>query len=87
MPILDPPPKLALPGIFMSYMTTLDEIPGNAMLINTISALYTGEGTKTLPSDAGSVLFSHSGTEEFSVTVYIGNATGFAFQVFESESY
>ncbi len=79
----DPLPKLAIPGIFINYMTNLDEIAGSAMLIGTISALY----AKTLPSDAGSVLFSHSGSEKFSVTVYIGNSAGFAFQVFESESY
>ncbi len=89
LPVLDDPfdpPKLAIPGIFINYSTVLDEIAGNAILINTLPALYTGDGTKTLPSDAGSVILAHTGDEPFSVTVYIGSPTGFAFNVKNSES-
>lgn len=83
-PELAPPPQSERKGFLIPYSTDIEEIAGYAIVINTVSALYTGEGTKTLPSDAGSVSFYHSGTQEFSVTVYIGNATGFAFQVFHS---
>ncbi|MBN2808821.1 MAG: hypothetical protein JXR80_04940 [Deltaproteobacteria bacterium] len=80
--ILDPDPMIILP---IYYNTALPEIAGNAILTNTLTGLYTGEGSKTLPSNAGSVVLTHSGNQEFSVTVYIGGPTGFAFQVFNSE--
>ncbi len=73
-------------GILMPYATDLAEIAGYAMLVDSLENLYTGEGTKTLPSDTGSVIIGHTGDQEFSVTVYIGSSLGFAFQVFESTS-
>ena len=86
--IATPPPseRTAPLGIFMPYATNLEEIAGHALLVNTVAALYTGDGTKTLPSENGSVILSHTGSEQFSVTVYIGSSLGFAFQVFESSS-
>ena len=83
---LIPDPKIPDPIIprIIFYNTTLDDISGNAQLSNTIDRFYTGEGSKTLPSGTGSVVFSHPGDEEFAVTVYIGYGTGFAFQCFIS---
>ena len=69
----------------VNYSTDLEEIAGYAMLVNTLAILYTGDGTKTLPSDRGSVVLSHTGDEQFSVTVFVGGPDGgFAYQVFES---
>jgi len=78
------PPVPALPKIWMAYETNLEAIDGHALVAKTINGFYSGDGAKTLPSDSGSVVFSHEGSEKFYVTVYIGSATGFAFQVFES---
>ncbi len=87
LPSFDPPVKTAIPGIFITYSTNLDEIAGHAMQVDLLSTLYTGEGTKTLPSDRGSVIFSHTGDEEFYVTAFVGGPDGgFAYQVFESDS-
>lgn len=72
--------------VWMSYATDLAEIAGHAQLVDTLAGLYAGEGIKTLPSDYGSVVLSHTGSEQFSVTVYIGSPDGFAYQVFKSES-
>ena len=66
--------------IFVPYETNLAEIDGYAQLSDSLPNLY----AKTLPSETGSVILSHTGSEEFSVTVYIGSPTGFAFQVFNS---
>ncbi|MEA1921363.1 MAG: hypothetical protein U9N63_01780 [Pseudomonadota bacterium] len=76
------PPVLereALP-LFIPYSTELAEIDGYAQLTNSLATLY----GRNLPSDSGSVILSHTGSESFSVTVYIGSPTGFAFQVFNS---
>ncbi len=73
-----------IPKIWSAYETNLAAIDGHALVAKTIDDFYSGDGTKTLPSDSGSVVFSHEGAEKFYVTVYIGSATGFAFQVFES---
>ena len=80
---LDP----GLSPVKIYYKTDLAEISPFAMLVNTVDGFYTGEGTKTLPTDTGSILLYHTGTAEFSVTVYIGNSEGFAFQVFNSSAY
>ena len=69
----------------MPYETDLDTIAGYAILSGTLAALYAGGGTKTLPSDIGSVILYHTGSESFTVTVSIGNDNGFAYYVFESE--
>ncbi len=80
-------PEPIIPGpIVISYSTDLAEIAEYAMLVDSLENLYTGEGTKTLPSDTGSVIIGHTGDQEFYVTVYIGSSLGFAFQVFESTS-
>ena len=73
---------------YVYYKTDLAEIAGNAILIDSLPNLYAGTGIvpKTLPSEAGSVIFSHTGDEPFFVTVYIGGPTGFAYQVFESNA-
>ena len=77
-------PDPILPPL-VNYATDLEEIAGYAMLVNTLAILYTGDGTKTLPSDRGSVILSHTGDERFSATVFIGGPDGgFAYQVFES---
>ncbi len=78
---IDPP---TLSKIWMDYETSLATIDGHAIVAKTINDFYSSDGAKTLPSDRGSVIFSHEGSEKFYVTVYIGSATGFAFQVFES---
>ncbi|MCK5539401.1 MAG: hypothetical protein KAI69_00620 [Deltaproteobacteria bacterium] len=85
-PLMAPPPsERSVAGILMPYETDLDTISGYAILSGTMASLYAGEGTKTLPSDVGSVIFYHTGSESFTVTVSIGNANGFAYYVFESE--
>ncbi len=73
---------------FVYYKTDLAEIAGDAILIDSLPNLYAGTDIvpKTLPSEAGSVIFSHTGDEPFFVTVYIGGPTGFAYQVFESNA-
>ncbi len=81
--IIDPHAPI-IPKIWSAYETNLAAIDGHALVAKTIDDFYSGDGTKTLPSDSGSVVFSHEGAEKFYVTVYIGSATGFAFQVFES---
>lgn len=80
---IDPP---EIPSIYIEYSTELDEIDAYAMLVNTLDGFYAGDSTKTLPTETGSIILSHSGSAQFSVTVYIGNPDGFAFQVFESTS-
>ncbi len=88
--IPDPTPPLPLiertapPGIFVPYATNLVEIDGYAQLSDSLANLYASDGAKNLPSETGSVILSHTGSEEFSVTVYIGSPDGFAFQVFNS---
>ncbi|MEA3347822.1 MAG: hypothetical protein U9Q39_02040 [Pseudomonadota bacterium] len=86
-PLISTPPseRSAPPGRFIPYETDLDTISGNAILSGTLAALYAGEGTKNLPSDIGSVILYHTGSESFTVTVSIGNDNGFAYYVFESE--
>ncbi|MBN2707279.1 MAG: hypothetical protein JXR89_12690 [Deltaproteobacteria bacterium] len=74
------------PIVPISYTTTLEDIAAHAILVNTLDALYTGSGSKTLPSETGSIVLSHTGSAPFYVTLYIGNPEGFAFQVFKSES-
>ena len=85
--LIAPPPseRSVIPGPLMLYETDLDTIAGNAILSGTLAALYAGEGTKSLPSDIGSVILYHTGSESFTVTVSIGNDNGFAYYVFESE--
>ena len=77
-------PGPIIPSPLVNYSTNLEEIAGYALLVDTIANLYTGDGTNTLPYDAGSLIFSHTGSEQFTITVYIGSPLGFAFQVFES---
>jgi len=69
---------------WIPYSTSLPTIAGHAILVNTVDGLYKGSGTKTLPSDPGSIILKHNGNQKFSVTVYIGSGSGFAFQTFES---
>ena len=76
--------RTAPPGVFTPYATNLEEIEGYALLSGSLANLYAGENKKNLPSETGSVILSHTGSEEFSVTVYIGSPDGFAFQVFNS---
>ena len=85
------PPKLALedpigPIIprWINYSTNLGTISDYAILANTVAGFYAGDTSKSLPSNTGSVILGHTGDEEFTVTVYIGNATGFAFQTYSS---
>jgi hypothetical protein len=63
------------------YSRKLDEIAPGAILVNTIEGLYDGK----LPSKMGSVELSSSNGGPFSVTVYIGSPSGFAYQVFYSK--
>ena len=74
--------------IFDDYQTLLAPIAKHAMRVNTLANLYAGEGDSLhppeLPSAYGSVVLSHPGDEPFSVTVFIGNPAGFAYQVFQS---
>jgi hypothetical protein len=83
---IDPPHGPVIPKIWMAYETNLEAIDGHSIVAKTINDFYSGDGAKTLPSDSGSVVFRHEGSEKFYVTVYIGSATGFAFQVFESSA-
>ncbi len=72
---------------FVKYETVLEEIGPRAMLVGTLSKLYSGGiAIKQLPSEYGSVRLYHPGDDPFSVTVYIGGPSGFAYQVFRSHS-
>jgi hypothetical protein len=71
-------------NVFIPYLKQLDEIAPHAILIGTVDSLFGGDGG-SLPSSAGSVILSSESGSKFSVTVYIGNATGFAYQVFHSQ--
>ncbi len=82
-PDLDP--GIIIPGkVWVDYKSDISTIPKRALIAKTIDDFYAGEGSASLPSTSGSVVFNHPGDEKFSVTVYIGSSTGFAFQVFES---
>jgi hypothetical protein len=70
--------------VWTAYKTNIGAIDKNSIVAKTVTDFYSGDGAKILPSNSGSVVFSHEGSEKFYVTVYIGSATGFAFQVFES---
>ena len=69
---------------WIPYTSEIPTIAKRALVAKTIDNFYAGEGSTSLPSSSGSVIFSHPGDEKFSVTVYIGGPNGFAFQVFES---
>ena len=68
-------------SLCVPYIRTLDVIAPHAILINTVEGLFNG----SLPSNAGSVVLSSENGGSFSVTVYIGSPSGFAYQVFHSE--
>ncbi len=77
----------AIPTVWVAYETDIATIAGHAMAVDLVKNFYKGDGSKTLPSERGSVTFSHPGSGKFSVTVYIGNPDGgFSFQVFESRN-
>ena len=85
-PIPGPGDHPGIPKIWVDYETDIAAIAGNAILAKTIDGFYSGEGSKVLPSTTGSITLSHTGSEKFSVTVYIGNDNGFGFQVFRSSN-
>lgn len=70
--------------LWVDYESDIATIAGGALAAKSIDDFYAGTGSASLPSTSGSVILSHPGDEKFSVTVYVGNSDGFAFQVFES---
>ena len=90
-PIIPGPikPNPIIPGpikpvpLWLAYKASVPEISKHSILAKTLADLYGANAT--LPSQRGSIVLSHTGSEKFSVTLYIGNPTGgFGFQVFKS---
>lgn len=75
-----------IPKKWVDYETDIPAIGSFAILANTLANFYKGDGNKALPSSTGSIMLTHTGSEKFSVTVYIGYDNGFGFQVFKSSA-
>jgi len=76
--------------VFEDYQTLLPPIARRAILVDTLDNLYAGSGNTMhppeLPSQIGSVVISYPGDVPFSVTMFVGNPDGFAYQVFKSSA-